>query len=170
MFAVATADIAFCRFADLSQRPVFVHEVRQVLAGRFDDAAIAHRQRFQQCVDEVAGRHDSYEHVLVVNDRQYEVYTHFCLEPQLCDENVRHITVEVRLDGSLPEGARPDMAVDGAIQIQLLTDVLFIGRPVQSQENATMGRWSGERRGPLRISSPRNACSSASARKHPMDR
>ncbi len=49
------------------------------------------------------------------------------------------VMVEVRLDGSLPEGARPDMAVDGAIQIQLLTDVLFIGRPVQSQENATMG-------------------------------
>lgn len=49
------------------------------------------------------------------------------------------VMVEVRLDGSLPEGARPDMAVDGAIQIQLLTDVLFIGRPVQSQENATIG-------------------------------
>ncbi|MEE4273901.1 MAG: HlyD family efflux transporter periplasmic adaptor subunit [Thermoanaerobaculales bacterium] len=49
------------------------------------------------------------------------------------------VMVEVRLDGSLPEGARPDMAVDGAIQIQLLTDVLLIGRPVQSQENATLG-------------------------------
>jgi HlyD family secretion protein len=31
------------------------------------------------------------------------------------------------------------MAVDGAIQIEVLTDVLFIGRPVQAQENATIG-------------------------------
>jgi len=49
------------------------------------------------------------------------------------------VMVEVRLDGSLPEGARPDLAVDGAIQIELLTDVLYIGRPVQAQENATIG-------------------------------
>lgn len=49
------------------------------------------------------------------------------------------VMVEVRLDDSLPEGARPDMAVDGAIQIEVLTDVLFIGRPVQAQENATIG-------------------------------
>ncbi len=49
------------------------------------------------------------------------------------------VMVEVRLDGPLPEGARPDMAVDGAVRIERLTDVLFIGRPVQSQENSTVG-------------------------------
>jgi len=49
------------------------------------------------------------------------------------------VMVEVQLDGALPDGARPDMAVDGAIQIERLTDVLFVGRPVQSQENATVG-------------------------------
>lgn len=49
------------------------------------------------------------------------------------------VMVEVRLDGALPDGARPDMAVDGAIQIESLTDVLFVGRPVQSQENAVVG-------------------------------
>jgi len=49
------------------------------------------------------------------------------------------VMVEVRLDGPLPDGARPDMAVDGAIRIEALTDVLFVGRPVQSQENATLG-------------------------------
>ena len=47
--------------------------------------------------------------------------------------------VEVRLDGPLPDGARPDLAVDGAIQIENLIDVLFLGRPVQSQENSTVG-------------------------------
>ena len=49
------------------------------------------------------------------------------------------VMVEVRLDGTLPDGARPDMAVDGAIQIERLSDVMYIGRPVQSQENATVG-------------------------------
>jgi HlyD family secretion protein len=49
------------------------------------------------------------------------------------------VMVEVRLDGSLPDGARPDLAVDGAIRIERLTDVLYVGRPVQSQENATIG-------------------------------
>jgi HlyD family secretion protein len=47
--------------------------------------------------------------------------------------------VEVRFEDPLPDGARPDMAVDGAIRIELLTDVLFVGRPVQAQENATVG-------------------------------
>ena len=49
------------------------------------------------------------------------------------------VMIEVRLDGALPDGARPDMAVDGAVQIERLHDVLFVGRPVQSQENATVG-------------------------------
>jgi HlyD family secretion protein len=49
------------------------------------------------------------------------------------------VMVEVGLSGPLPEGARPDMSVDGAIQIEYLTDVLFVGRPVQAQENATIG-------------------------------
>ena len=49
------------------------------------------------------------------------------------------VAVEVRLDGELPEGARPDMSVDGTIEIENLADVLFVGRPVSSQENTTMG-------------------------------
>lgn len=57
------------------------------------------------------------------------------------DPSVREgtVTVEVRLDGELPEGARPDLAVDGTIEIENLQDVLYVGRPVQSQENATVG-------------------------------
>ena len=58
------------------------------------------------------------------------------VDPSVLDGTVM---VEVRLDGEIPNGARPDMAVDGTIEIERLTDVLFVGRPVQSQENATMG-------------------------------
>ena len=49
------------------------------------------------------------------------------------------VAVEVRIDDELPDGARPDLAVDGTIEIERLTDVLYVGRPVQSQENATVG-------------------------------
>ena len=43
------------------------------------------------------------------------------------------VTVDVALDGPLPRGARPDLSVDGTIQIERLADVLFVGRPVQAQ-------------------------------------
>ncbi len=57
------------------------------------------------------------------------------------DPSVREgtVTVEVRLEGPLPDGARPDLAVDGTIEIERLHDVLYVGRPVQSQEHATVG-------------------------------
>jgi multidrug efflux pump subunit AcrA (membrane-fusion protein) len=45
------------------------------------------------------------------------------------------------------------MAVDGAVQIERLHDVLFVGRPVQSQENATVGlyRLEGDGKHALRV-------------------
>ena len=58
------------------------------------------------------------------------------VDPSVLDGTVM---VEVRLDGEIPNGARPDMAVDGTIEIERLADVLYVGRPVQSQEKATMG-------------------------------
>jgi multidrug resistance efflux pump len=39
------------------------------------------------------------------------------------------VTVEIVLDGALPAGARPDMSVDGTIEIERLKDVLRLGRP-----------------------------------------
>jgi HlyD family secretion protein len=43
------------------------------------------------------------------------------------------VTVDVALDAPLPKGARPDLSVDGTIQLERLEDVLFVGRPVQAQ-------------------------------------
>ncbi|MEI9812611.1 MAG: efflux RND transporter periplasmic adaptor subunit [Acidobacteriota bacterium] len=45
-------------------------------------------------------------------------------------------TVDCALDGPLPSGAVPDLSVDGTIEIERLTDVLFIGRPVFGQPNS----------------------------------
>ena len=48
------------------------------------------------------------------------------------------VTVDVALKGALPPGARPDLSVDGTIQLEKLDDVVFVGRPVFGQQNATV--------------------------------
>lgn len=48
------------------------------------------------------------------------------------------VTVDVRLEGALPAGARPDLSVDGTILIEKLTDVVYCGRPVFGQPNSTV--------------------------------
>lgn len=48
------------------------------------------------------------------------------------------ITVDVSLIGALPPGARPDLNVDGTIQIQKLTNVVYTGRPAYGQDGATV--------------------------------
>jgi HlyD family secretion protein len=48
------------------------------------------------------------------------------------------VTVDVVLRGQLPQGARPDLSVDGTIQLEKLDDVVFVGRPVFGQENSTV--------------------------------
>ncbi|PYI81617.1 MAG: RND transporter [Verrucomicrobia bacterium] len=49
------------------------------------------------------------------------------------------VTVDVALDGALPRGARPDLNVDGTIQLERLESVLHIGRPVQGPSDSQMG-------------------------------
>ena len=48
------------------------------------------------------------------------------------------VTVDVALDGGLPRGARPDLTVDGTIELERMDDVLFVGRPVFGQEESVV--------------------------------
>jgi HlyD family secretion protein len=48
------------------------------------------------------------------------------------------VTVDVKLTGELPKGARPDLSVDGTIDLERLEDVLYVGRPAFGQENSTI--------------------------------
>ena len=48
------------------------------------------------------------------------------------------VTVDVALDEALPRGARPDMSVDGNIELERLDNVLFVGRPAFGQEQSKM--------------------------------
>lgn len=54
------------------------------------------------------------------------------------DPSVREgtVLVDVEIDGDLPPGARPDLSVDGTIQIEKLDDVLYVGRPTYGQADS----------------------------------
>ena len=49
------------------------------------------------------------------------------------------VTVDVALLGDLPTGAVPDLSVDGTVEFEHLTDVVYVGRPVQGQADSTLG-------------------------------
>ena len=49
------------------------------------------------------------------------------------------VTVDVKLDGPPPKGARPDLSVDGTITLEKLDNVLYVGRPAFGQEKSTVG-------------------------------
>lgn len=49
------------------------------------------------------------------------------------------VTVDVKLEGELPKGARPDLSVDGTVELERLEDVLYVGRPVQGQPESSIG-------------------------------
>jgi HlyD family secretion protein len=49
------------------------------------------------------------------------------------------VTVDVAIDGPLPQGARPDLSVDGTVELENLKDVLYVGRPVHGQADSTIG-------------------------------
>ena len=49
------------------------------------------------------------------------------------------VTVDVELSGELPRGARPDLSVDGTVELERLENVLYVGRPAFGQENSAVG-------------------------------
>jgi multidrug efflux pump subunit AcrA (membrane-fusion protein) len=48
------------------------------------------------------------------------------------------VTVDVELLGALPDGSRPDLTVDGSIDLERMKDVLYVGRPALGNENSTL--------------------------------
>jgi HlyD family secretion protein len=49
------------------------------------------------------------------------------------------VTVDVALQGPLPKGARPDLTVDGTIELERIENATFVGRPAFGQEHGTIG-------------------------------
>jgi RND family efflux transporter MFP subunit len=48
------------------------------------------------------------------------------------------VTVDVELAGALPQGARPDLSVDGTIDLDRMANVVYVGRPAFGNENSTI--------------------------------
>jgi HlyD family secretion protein len=63
------------------------------------------------------------------------------------------VTVDVKLTGNIPEGARKDLSVDGTIDLERLKDVLYVGRPAFGNENSTITlfRLDQEGKGAVRV-------------------
>jgi HlyD family secretion protein len=63
------------------------------------------------------------------------------------------VTVDVKLTSELPKGARPDLSVDGTIDLERLEDVLYVGRPAFGQENGTISlfRLDPDEKGAVRL-------------------
>jgi HlyD family secretion protein len=63
------------------------------------------------------------------------------------------VTVDVSLEGPLPKGARPDLSVDGTVELEHLDNVLYVERPAFGQEKAavTLFKVVDEKRGAVRV-------------------
>jgi HlyD family secretion protein len=57
------------------------------------------------------------------------------------------VTVDVTLEGGLPQGARPDLSVDGTIELERLDNVLYVGRPAFGAAQSTVGMFRLEEGG-----------------------
>jgi HlyD family secretion protein len=63
------------------------------------------------------------------------------------------VTVDVKLTGELPKGARPELSVDGTIDLERLENVLYVGRPAFGQESSTISlfRLDPDEKGAVRV-------------------
>ena len=64
------------------------------------------------------------------------------------------VTVDVELAGELPQGARPDLSVDGTIDLDRLANVLYVGRPAFGNENSTISLFKLETDGKTAVRVP----------------
>jgi len=79
----------------------------------------------------------------VARGQQAEIDTHNGIIPghvERCDPSAVNgtVTCDVHLDGPLPQGAVPDLSVDGRITLERLADVLYVGRPAFGQQNTSI--------------------------------
>ena len=49
------------------------------------------------------------------------------------------VAVDIRLSGTPPRGARPDLSVDGTIELDRIPDTLHVGRPAYGQPGSNVG-------------------------------
>jgi len=72
------------------------------------------------------------------------------------DPNVEKgtVAVDIRLDGDLPRGSRPNLTIEGRIVLEHLADVIYVGRPAFGRESATVGVFRFEPEGDEAVRTP----------------
>lgn len=64
------------------------------------------------------------------------------------------VTIDVALDGQLPQGARPDLTVDGTVELERLNDVIYVGRPAFGQAQSAVSLFKLEEGGKTAVRVP----------------
>ncbi|HEV3332216.1 MAG TPA: HlyD family efflux transporter periplasmic adaptor subunit [Bryobacteraceae bacterium] len=121
----------------LQQLPAPVEEGQKVLAGTpLGKVAQPSKLKAELKIAETQVKDIAIGQPAVVDTRNGLIDGHVSrIDPSILNGTV---TVDVALTGALPPSARPDLSVDGTIQLEKLTDVLFVGRPVFGQQDATV--------------------------------
>jgi HlyD family secretion protein len=73
------------------------------------------------------------------------------IDPAVHEGTVR---VDVTLTGALPAGARPDLSVEGTIQLERLANVVYVARPAMGQDNRTVGIFKLDQNGQYATRTP----------------
>ena len=73
------------------------------------------------------------------------------IDPAVHEGTVR---LDVTLTGALPTGARPDLSVEGIIQLERLANVVYVARPAIGQDNRTVGIFKLDQNGQYATRTP----------------
>lgn len=64
------------------------------------------------------------------------------------------VTVDVALDGQLPQGARPDLTVDGTVELERLDNIIYVARPAFGQAQSAVSMFKLEPDGKAAVRVP----------------
>jgi len=120
----------------LQQLPVEVGQ--RVAAGRnLARVADPTRLKAQLKIPETQAKDIQLDEQAVIDTRNGIVKGHVTRVDSAVEQGT--VTVDVAFDEPLPKGARPDLSVDGTIELERLENVTYVGRPTFGQENTTVG-------------------------------
>ena len=119
----------------LQQVPVEVGQ-RVVPGTNLARVAVPGRLKAELRIPETQARDVEIGHKAVIDTRNGEVEGKVSRVDPAAQNGT--VLVDVAFTGPLPRGARPDLSVDGTIELERLTDVLYVERPAFGQENSTV--------------------------------
>jgi HlyD family secretion protein len=114
-------------------------EVGQRVAAGTNLARIAQPERLKAVVKvpETLAKDVQLGQKATVDTRNGEIAGHVARVDPAAKEGT--VAVDIALDGPLPKGARPDLTVDGTIELERVENAVYVGRPAQGQPDTQVG-------------------------------